>query len=97
MKSMLALIVPPTLEEPLIDWFLVNPDISGFTTHTAYGHGSRHVLSAAEQVTGRRNQIVFWVELEQELVITVIESLHADFSGSNIHYWQLPLTDSGVI
>lgn len=97
MKCMLVLIASPALEEPIIDWLLIHPDITGFTSNTGYGHGSGHDLSVAEQVTGRRNQIMFWIELEQEKATSIVASLKKDFAGSHIHFWQLPVMASGLI
>lgn len=97
MKMLLTLIVPPSHDEALIDWLLLHPDIEGFTTHTADGHGSHHGLSIAEQVSGRRRQVVFWVELEQDVVDTVLQQLQQAFSGGGLHYWLMPLTAQGVL
>ena len=97
MKSMLVLIASPALEEAIIDWLLIHPDISGFTSNRGYGHGGGHNLSVAEQVTGRHNQLMFWIELDQEKAATIISLLKADFAGSHIHYWQLPLIESGLV
>ena len=94
---LLSIIAPPTMEEELIDWLLIQPNISGFTSQTAYGHGSGHEMSLAEQVTGRRRQLTFWVELEKRLAESTLADLKQTFSGSGLHYWLLPLAESGSI
>ena len=97
MKMLLTLIVTPSLEENLADWLLVHPDIEGFTSHYASGHGSHHGLTIAEQVTGRRKQVVFWLELEQVLAEAILAQLKQDFSGTQLHYWQTPLAAQGTL
>jgi len=94
---LLSIIAPPTMEEELIDWLLTQPNISGFTSQTANGHGSGHQMSLAEQVTGRRRQITFWVELEKKMAESILTDLKQNFSGSGLHYWLLPLSESGSI
>ncbi|MCX4186854.1 DUF3240 family protein [Methylophaga sp. OBS4] len=97
MKILLTLIVTPVLEQSLTDWLLVHPQIEGFTSHTAFGHGGHHALTIAEQVSGRRKQIVFWLEMEQALAEEVLVQLKLDFAGSELHYWQIPLNAHGVL
>jgi len=94
---LLSIIAPPTMEEELIDWLLTQPNISGFTSQAANGHGSGHQMSLAEQVTGRRRQITFWIELEKKLAESILADLKQSFSGSGLHYWLLPLSESGSI
>lgn len=94
---LLSIIAPPTMEEELIDWLLTQPNISGFTSQAANGHGSGHQMSLAEQVTGRRRQITFWIELEKKLADSILADLKQNFSGSGLHYWLLPLSESGSI
>lgn len=97
MKVLLALIVVPALQEKLTDWLLMHDAISGFTSHPAHGHGSSHQLTLSEQVSGQRKQHLFWVELELEQAAIVLAQLQEEFTGNQIHYWQLPLNDSGII
>jgi len=94
---LLSIIAPPTMEEELIDWLLTQPNISGFTSQTANGHGSGHQMSLAEQVTGHRRQVTFWVELEKKMAESILTDLKQNFSGSGLHYWLLPLSESGSI
>jgi len=94
---LLSIIAPPTMEEELIDWLLTQEHISGFTSQAADGHGSGHAMSLAEQVTGRRRQITFWIELEKKRAEAILADLKQQFSGSGLHYWLLPLSESGSI
>ncbi len=92
-----TIIAPPAMEEELIDWLLMRPDISGFITQSAHGHGSGHQMALAEQVTGRRQQITFMVQIKKQLAETILADLKQCFSGSGLHYWLVPLLDNGSI
>jgi hypothetical protein len=94
---LLTIIAPPLMEEELIDWLLTQPNITGFTSQAASGHGSGHEMSIAEQVTGRRRQITFMIELEKQMTASIIADLKQSFSGSTLHYWLMPLSESGSI
>jgi len=85
------------MEEDLIDWLLTQPNIKGFTSQIANGHGSGHKMSLAEQVTGRRRQITFMIELQRQMAEPIIADLKHGFSGSGLHYWLMPLSESGSI
>ncbi len=97
MKCLLALIVKPSLESTLSDWLLLHPAIEGFTSQSASGHGSGHPMTITEQVAGQRQQIIYWLELDTETVNMILTGLHSDFSGAEIHYWQIPVSASGII
>lgn len=94
---LLTIIAPPTMEEELIDWLLTQPNISGFTSQASNGHGSGHQMSLAEQVTGRRRQITFLIELEKKKAESILTDLKQHFSGSGLHYWLVPMSESGSI
>lgn len=97
MKCLLALIVKPSLESALSDWLLLHPQIDGFTSQLASGHGVGHAMSISEQVEGQRKQMIYWLELDDERVKMVLDGLSSSFAGAEIHYWQLPLSASGII
>ncbi len=92
-----TIIAPPAMEEELIDWLLIRPDITGFTTQSAHGHGTGHQMTLAEQVTGRRQQITFMIQIQKQFAETILADLKQGFSGSGLHYWLLPLLDNGSI
>ncbi len=92
-----TIIAPPTMEEELIDWLLMSNDITGFTSQVSNGHGSGHEMSLSEQVAGRRQQITFSIEIDEAAAEHIIVELKLNFSGSGLHYWLLPLTQSGSI
>jgi len=94
---LLTIIAPPKMEEPLVDWLLIQSDIKGFTSQVAYGHGSGHEMSLAEQVSGRRRQVTFWIELEKIKAESILVDLKQNFLGTGLHYWLLPLSESGSV
>lgn len=95
MKTMLVLNAPPVLEEDLVDYLLSHPDIDGFTSFAAAGHGvSGSSLSIAEQVTGRRRRIQFEIILAADRAHEVTQGLAAAV-GPDIVYWQSPVQGVG--
>lgn len=94
---LLTIITSPVMEEELIDWLLTQPNIKGFTSQVVNGHGSGHKMNLAEQVTGRRKQITFMIELQTEMAKSIVTHLKQSFSGGNLHYWLMPLAESGRI
>ncbi len=94
---LLAIIAPPAMEENLVDWLLIQDEITGFTSQPAHGYGGRHQLSVAEQVSGRRRQIIFWVEVEKVKAMQIIDILKQDYAGAGLHYWLVPLAERGHI
>ncbi len=96
-KCLLTIIAVPKIEDVLVDWLHKQSTISGFTSSSANGHGIGHEMSVAEQVTGRRKQVTFWIELEQNLAEDIISDLKQYFSGTGLHFWLMPLLKSGSI
>lgn len=96
-KCLLTIIAVPKVEDVLVDWLHLQSTISGFTSLLANGHGIGHEMSVAEQVTGRRKQVTFWIELEQNIAEDVIGGLEQAFSGAGLHYWLMPLLKNGSI
>lgn len=95
MKTMLVLNVPPVLEEDLVDYLLGHPDIDGFTSFAAAGHGAAgSSLSIAEQVTGRRKRIQFEIIMASDEVSRITDSLGIEV-GPDIVYWQIPVQGWG--
>jgi len=94
---LLTIIASPAIEEELIDWLLIQPNVTGFTSQVASGHGRGHVMNLAEQVTGRRGQITLMIQLQKQMTESIIIDLNQCFSGSGLHYWLMPLSESGSI
>jgi hypothetical protein len=101
-QGLLILIVPPNLEEMLVDFLLQQTTVSGFTSSKVNGHGAVNALanggasaelSMVEQVTGRQQRVQFMLHATiidlQQLVIT----LKTRFKSSDVHCLLLPMVD----
>lgn len=90
--------VPPLLEEAVVDCLLAIEAADGFSSLVVSAHGSEHeTLSLAEQVAGRKKQIRFQMYVPEQQVEVLIERLKQDFSGAGMHYWVMPVLESGSI
>jgi len=93
---LLTLITNPTLEETMIDWLLIQTQISGFNTSIIFGHGSRERnYNALEQVTGRQKKLQFIVHTETEIASDLINQLKQKFPNTGMHYFITPAIESG--
>lgn len=97
MKTLLALVIKPTLEADLCDWLLMHPLVEGFTSQVAFGHGSQHPLTLSEQVVGKRKQVMIWCEIYNEHLDELMDTLVKSYSDAGIHFWQIPINASGII
>lgn len=96
--SLLTLIAPVGLEEPLVDWLLEHASSHGFCSGPINGHSASHEsLTVAEQVSGRQRQIRFEVHAPEGEVKLMLERLRGDFADTGIHFWVVPLVKSGKI
>jgi hypothetical protein len=93
---LLNLIVNPEAESAITDWLLAQESVSGFSSHAISGHGSsEHSMSIAEQVAGKRRQVLFQMHLGCAVANALVDAIKREFAGSGMHYWLLPLIDSG--
>jgi hypothetical protein len=95
-QVLLSLVISPEVEDALVDWLLEQEQISGFTSLQVSGHGaSPHSMSPAEQVAGRRNEVMFQSYLPELDAVALIKALEETFAGSGMHYWLTPVITSG--
>ena len=95
---LIVLTVPPPLEEAVVDWLLDLEACNGFTAYAVSGHsGSSETLTAAEQVSARKQQIRFELHVPASGVAPALESLRADFRDTGIHFWTTPLDTHGTV
>lgn len=95
-QVLLSLVISPDVEDAVVDWLLEQSQISGFTSLPVSGHGtSPHSMSLAEQVAGRRRQVMFQTYLEESASVALIKGLEEQFAGSGMHYWTTPVITSG--
>lgn len=95
-QVLLVLSVRPALEEPVVDWLLAWQGDSGFSRVRVEEHNAEHEhLSAAEQVKGRQARVQFQVRLPTERLQELLDHARETFGGADVHYWVLPVLDSG--
>lgn len=97
-QGLLMLIVPPSLEEMLVDVLLQQAEISGFTSSKVNGHGRVHgdgeiKLSIVEQVTGRQQRMQFMMHANVADLKNLVATLKARFRSTDIHYILLPILE----
>lgn len=85
----------PALEHELVDALLALPEVTGFTTLAASGHGPGGALSVAEQVAGRRRRVQFQIALSRAVLGDCLRQLVAQFGRADMRYWVLPLLEAG--
>ena len=92
------LVVTPEVEDAVTDWLLECDEVAGFSSHTISGHGSSvHAMSLSEQVAGKRRQVLFQFYLSQSDARELLKRIKHDFRGSGMHFWLLPVLDSGHV
>lgn len=90
--------VPPSLEEPIVDCLLTFESEHGFSSLAVSAHDHKNMnLSISEQVAGRQNKIRFQMYIPEHDLQGLIEKLKEQFSGSGIHYWVMPVIESGYL
>lgn len=93
---LLNLVVSPEVESPVTDWLLSQASVSGFSSHLIAGHGSsEHAMSLAEQVAGKRRQVLFQLHMPCVDARDLLALIKSEFSGSGMHYWLQPVVESG--
>ncbi len=92
--TLLVLNISPELEEDLVDYLLGLEGVEGFTSYQVYGHGEHGRLSLREQVTGRRRRMQYEIMLPEDGVAALLQGL-AEEVGTDVVYWQHPLTNFG--
>ncbi len=96
-QCLLVLIAPPGVEEALVDFLLAQEHFSGFSAQKVDGSPAHGRLTLAEQVTGRKRQVMFQVHAPREEVHDLVERLREDFRGAGLHYWVMPVIEAGPI
>ncbi|MCF7991204.1 MAG: DUF3240 family protein [Thiohalocapsa sp.] len=93
---LLHLIVSPQVEDALSEWLLEREDVPGFSSTPVSGHGSsEQSMTLAEQVAGRSRRVMFFMHLPAQTAAQLLDDLRHAFAGSGLHYWLLPVSESG--
>jgi hypothetical protein len=94
---LLTLIAPRELEEAVVDW-LLDHGHEGFTSFACAGHGvAAAQLSVAEQVSGRKARVGFWLAVERAEAERVVQGIGREPMGSSLHFWTSALVAAGPL
>jgi hypothetical protein len=97
-EYLITLNVPLSLEEAVVDCLLTMESEHGFSSFPVSSHDHRNEgLSLAEQVTGRQKKVRFQMYVPEQGLAQLLDQLRAEFSGSGIRYWVLPVVENGTI
>jgi Protein of unknown function (DUF3240) len=95
-QCLLVIFAPPSVEETMVDWLLEHDDIEGFSSAEAYGHGVRKTgMSLLEQVTGRQLRVQFMIRTSNAVAGHLVEDMREKFIGVGLHYFIVPVMQSG--
>ena len=95
-EVLLVIIATPGVEDALADWLLRRDELSGFTTQRLEGHSATHQhLSVAEQVAGRKRQVMFHLHAPYRTARALVEALRREFAGAGLHHWLMPVLGAG--
>lgn len=98
LEYLVTINVPPAIEGSVVDCLLMLEVEHGFSSFPVSAHHHLNEgLTLAEQVTGRQKEIRFQIYVSKSGLQQLIAQLRQEFSGAGMHYWVLPLADSGVI
>lgn len=97
-KHALTLIVPPSIEEKLIDLLLGTAGNEVFTSVPVFSHGTAHGrLNNVEQVMGRSAAAQVQIIVNEDEMNRLLEALKREFRGTGLRYWVHPLTLEGEV
>ncbi|GAB2181851.1 hypothetical protein DLREEDagrD3_20740 [Denitratisoma sp. agr-D3] len=96
---LLTLVVPPAVEDTVIDLLLAHPElVRGFTTTQGEGHGAAvELLSPAEQVRGSARRTTVRLVVPPETAQALVDLLRQNLAGAHLFYWITPILDAGRI
>ncbi len=97
-EFLVMLNVPVELEESMVDCLLSLESEDGFSSFQINSHDHRNIgLSLAEQVAGRQRKLRFQFYLPKSRLEQLQAKLRKEFTGSGIHFWIIPMMDSGYL
>ncbi len=96
MSQLLQLIVPEKQAYLLSDFLLAQENLPFFTAIDTDGYGQPHEqLSANEQVKGAQHKVKFEVELKDEQLAPILETIEKNLPSLTIAYRVLPILQRG--
>ena len=94
----LNLIIPPAVEETVLDQLLLSLGSSTFTRLEAHGHGLDPAhLNISEQVQGRARQVQIQIILSEADAGKVLAELKQSLPQVPIFHWLMPVLSAGEI
>jgi nitrogen regulatory protein P-II 1 len=97
-QILLTLIVPIELKDEIVDTLISEDQVSGFSLGKIEGYSRNHShFNIGEQVEGHRAFYRFEIVIEKNQLDNVKFSLKNACGSSDIHYWLLPLFESGSL
>lgn len=95
---LLTLLLPPSLEEELLDLLLMSPDVQVFTSAATAAHGLAFGrLTANEQVLGRVDAVQLQAVVAQDRAASLLSELRRHYAGAGLRYWLTPVVAQGEI
>jgi hypothetical protein len=95
---LVALNVPPGLEESVVDWLLGREGARGFMSSHVHGHSSRHGdYSTIEQVSGRRRRVQFEIHMPAAELPAFLRQAAGEFGNADVHCTVVPLMAAGQL
>ena len=93
----LTLVIPPSLEDALVDFLLAHPDQVGhFTSRPVDAHGGDiRYGSTSEQVRGRALRLRIQALMAGADVHQLLDDLRDQLPGADIYYWTAPVLQAG--
>lgn len=94
----LTLVCPPAIEEKLLDFLLLSPHVSFFTSTATAAHGMAHDnLDQSELVLGRARTTEIQVILAAADKAALLEAIRQQFAGAGLRYWLTAVAEAGEI
>lgn len=91
----LSLVCPPALEDDIVDGLLEEAGGLGFTSLAAFGHGTRGAMTISEQVRGKQRRTLFEIVGEGDELDALVATLRRRLPNAEIHYWIVPVRETG--
>ena len=98
-EYLVTLNVPVELEELMVDCLLMFESEHGFSAFpvNSHDHHRNERLSLIEQVTGRHRKVRFQMYIAATDLPLFIKNLKENCTHTGIHYWVLPVIESGYV
>lgn len=92
-----VMIVPPDIEEKLLDELLLDFSTDVFTSTPTFTHGGSSEMQPEEQVLGRRRAVQVQVLTTPDEATQLRKMLSEKFANAGLHYWILPVIAEGDV